>query len=234
MSKAKDADIPIAYLRERFSLEGPGLTWRARPRSYFTGKWGEHEWRRWNTRYAGKPAGTLRNDGYRIIKLKIDGRKRNVSEHRVIVALTKGEWPLDQVDHENRKRADNKIDNLREATHGEQQQNKDLGRNNKSGFKGVHWNREKRKWRVRIDNSHLGYFDTLAEARDIRSAAEMALHPFRVRPQPIDPLKLIPDGVAISGCWSIEGKMRRVPHMDKPSATSTDTTIFTYDEVSYV
>ena len=32
----------------------------------------------------------------------------------------------------------------------------------------------------------------------------------------------------------IEGKTRRVPKMDKPTAVQSERTVFTYDEVAYV
>ena len=80
---------------------------------------------------------------------------------------------------------------------------------------------------------HLGLHDTFAAACEVRIAAEMVLHPFRVKPPPVDPLTFIPDGVMVTGVWKVEGKMRKVPNMDKPTATSTDTTVFTYDEVAY-
>jgi AP2 domain len=75
--------------------------------------------------------------------------------------------------------------------------------NNTSGFKGVSWETRRGKWQayIHVDDRllWLGFYDTRAAAHDVRWAAEMVLHPFRPKPEPIDPLTLVPDGVAISG-----------------------------------
>lgn len=51
--------------------------------------------------------------------------------------------------------------------------------NNTSGVKGVRWHKRMSKWQVSIQfkgkNHHLGYFDNLKEATDVRKAAEQEL-----------------------------------------------------------
>jgi len=110
----------------------------------------------------GAIAGCLDRDGY--LLLKIDGL--NYKAHRVAWLYAHGAWPADQLDHINGKRSDNRIANLRLASHAENSRNRYRSRNNTSGYKGVDFNRG--RWRALIGtggkNLHLGYFSSAAEA----------------------------------------------------------------------
>lgn len=71
----------------------------------------------------GQLAGCLhKKTGYIRIVL---GRKSYLA-HRVAFYLMTGRWPDDQLDHINRIKADNRWDNLREATHSENMMNRGL------------------------------------------------------------------------------------------------------------
>jgi hypothetical protein len=73
-----------------------------------------------------------------------------------------------QVDHINGDTLDNRLENLRVATHGQNQWNRDKKKLNITRFKGIHWDKGRNKWRARIKIKdkfkHLGYFDTEQEA----------------------------------------------------------------------
>ena len=147
--------------------------------------------------------------------MRFEGRPRDSRAHRVIVALTKGEWPDHEVDHENQSKSDNRPANLREATQPQNAQNASLRSDNTSGVKGVNWDKQRRKWRMRIwaDGYEIrSHHDTFEEARDARWAAESALHPFRVRPKPLDPMKIIPDGALVTGVYRFDTKPKRVTY----------------------
>ncbi len=80
------------------------------------------------------------------------------------------------VDHINRDKLDNYIDNLRWATSKENNQNKSKQSNNTSGISGVSWHKRYKKWHVRIvvngKRKHGGYFDNKNEAIAKRKAME--------------------------------------------------------------
>lgn len=57
--------------------------------------------------------------------------------HRLVWALHHGDPQAQQVDHINRDRTDNRIENLRLATHAQQMRNRSLASHNTSGVKGA-------------------------------------------------------------------------------------------------
>jgi hypothetical protein len=93
-----------------------------------------------------------------------------VQAHVAAWVLHYGEWPSGEVDHINGVRNDNRIKNLRLATHTQNAQNQKKKKNNTSGWKGVFLHRSSGLWnaRIRINGKEksLGYF------RDVREAAE--------------------------------------------------------------
>lgn len=121
-------------------------------------------------------AGSLGDKGY--IKVIIEGR--SYLAHRLIWKLVTGSEPLDQIDHIDGDRSNNRFSNLREATNGENRFNTKLAKNNRSGVKGVCWESGRRKWRAVITSSgdtiRLGRFDTVAEAKAAISIAREKMH----------------------------------------------------------
>jgi len=152
------------------------LFWRERSTEFFNDgkRSAETACRCWNARHAGKEAFTAdHGDGYRHGRI-LD---RVYFAHRVIWALTHGEWPVDQIDHINGVKDDNRIKNLRAVTHQENSKNQKLRDTNTSGHVGVCWYEQTRKWQARIRVNgrcvHLGYFVRKDDAIDARKAAEV-------------------------------------------------------------
>ncbi|EHM45250.1 HNH endonuclease [Escherichia coli] len=118
----------------------------------------------WNGRFAGKLAGTINDDGYLVIGIN----RRIYPAHRLAWLIFYGEHPEGILDHINRVRTDNRIENLRKATHSQNMQNRKMQSNNKSGFRGVSWDERYGKWRARIKVSgkiiSLGYHPTAEKA----------------------------------------------------------------------
>lgn len=63
--------------------------------------------------------------------------------------------------------------NCRWADRSVQSFNTRIGKNNKSGYRGVSWNSERHKWRVQISNKHIGYYASLEDAVSARRWAEI-------------------------------------------------------------
>jgi hypothetical protein len=146
------------------------LTWRPRHGGWFA-TYGS--WRRWNGRFAGKPALTaITEDGY--FRGLIFSRKYRA--HRIIWLWMTGAWPKHETDHVNRVPSDNRWSNLRETNAVGNARNHSLQSNNKSGHVGVHFDSRRGKFTAQIKVSgkpiHLGYHDTLAEAAAARQVAQ--------------------------------------------------------------
>ena len=93
---------------------------------------------------AGNRAGRLLKTGYRSVH--VSGRR--YQEHRLIYLWHHGVMPA-QVDHINRLKADNRIENLRAADHSSNQMNT-AARGNHSGFRGVRFVPKTGRWVARI------------------------------------------------------------------------------------
>lgn len=124
---------------------------------------------------AGQIAGSLKKDGYRGIQF----RGREWGAHRLAWAYVHGQLPQGQLDHANLNKDDNRIANLRLSDQEKQQGNTALSVRNKSGFKGVSWNRFRNKWRAEIriggKSVYLGNHDT-AEAASAAYQRAAKLH----------------------------------------------------------
>jgi len=120
----------------------------------------------------GSRAGTINGKGY--IQIGIDGSIYQA--HILAWFYETGEWPLDEIDHINTISYDNAWSNLREASHAQNKANVNKFSSNSSGFKGVCWDKRRKKYVVHIcvegDQKHLGYFkDIIIAARTYDRAA---------------------------------------------------------------
>lgn len=139
------------------------FTWKPRT----DGKW---FWR-WNTRYAGKAAGTIHYTGY--IKIQI-GKRMHYNAHVLAWLYMTGEWRPGEVDHRHGVRDDNRFAQLRLSDNSLNAFNKAMQSNNTSGFVGVTWNKQQNAWHARITlygrSKHIGFFKSAEEAGAARTA----------------------------------------------------------------
>jgi hypothetical protein len=124
---------------------------------------------------AGSMPTCIESTGYLVTM--VEGKTFKV--HRLIFLWHHGYMP-EQVDHINGVRSDSRIENLRAATFGQNQQNKRLQKNNTSGFKGVYWREENKKWYVTIASNkkqiYLGRYGSLLDAVAASISGREKLH----------------------------------------------------------
>ena len=94
----------------------------------------------------GDVAGYVDPRGY--VKISVDGRLYKA--HRLAWLYMVGQWPNGEVDHRDANFCNNRWSNLREATRTQNIANGRIHRDNVSGFKGVVWHEQSKKWRARI------------------------------------------------------------------------------------
>lgn len=102
-------------------------------------------------------------------KKEIDGKikriikTRQIRMHRLLMGM-----PTCKVDHKNRNPLDNRKENLRLVTDSQSAQNRKLRSDSATGYKGVHWLKHRRKYRVRIKTNEkwifVGHFDDIKQA----------------------------------------------------------------------
>lgn len=120
----------------------------------------------------GGRAGSFDRDGY--WRIKFGGKEYRAS--RLAWFFVHGVMPPDEMDHRNHIRDDDRLDNLRPATPGQNKQNRRV-ENGKlySQFKGVCWNKGSGKWQasIYVDGrlKHLGCFDSELDAASAYDAA---------------------------------------------------------------
>jgi hypothetical protein len=124
----------------------------------------------WNVRFAGNKGGSWhRARGYVVIAITIDCLCKKYAAHRLAWLYVHGNLPSSAIDHTNRIKTDNRINNLRLATDSQNKYNTALRKDNASGATGVYWHKGKGKWRCEFQfegkKNHLGYFDNFEDAK---------------------------------------------------------------------
>ena len=119
----------------------------------------------WNARYNKSNRSFYACGKYR-------SKNSTIHMHRIIMDCVKGMV----VDHINHDTLDNRKTNLRICTQGQNLMNMQIGPKNKSGYKGVSWDKVNMKWKAQISvdnkNRSIGRFiDILDAARAYNKAA---------------------------------------------------------------
>jgi len=119
----------------------------------------------------GDRAGTITKYGY----VSILVNRKPYREHKIIFLMFHGYVPK-YIDHMDLDKANNRIENLREATARQNCYNRERRPDNTSGVKGVHLIKEKNLWRARCTVD--GKRHLIGDFTDIKDA-EKALKLFR-------------------------------------------------------
>lgn len=119
---------------------------------------------------AGSIAGS--NKGHKYARVSI--KNKMVYVHHVVWLWHHNSLPK-EIDHINRNRFDNRIENLRPTDRSANNINTNIRSNNTSGASGVSFDKRYKKWHVRIGvngkTKHIGYFDDFDVARQKRQEA---------------------------------------------------------------
>jgi hypothetical protein len=121
-------------------------------------------------------AGCRCSNGY----LQITVDNKNYKAHRLIFLYHFGYMPEHEVDHIDRDRLNNKIENLREVSKSCNVRNSTQQNSTSSGVKGLAWDKSRQKWKAHITinniSKHLGRYSDFTEAAAHRLAAEQCLN----------------------------------------------------------
>jgi hypothetical protein len=130
---------------------------------------------RWKTYRPGQRgdgiAGSLCSSGY--VRTVLGGRR--YSNHRLAWLITFKEWPQGCIDHIDGNPANNRLNNLRLATHAENSRNRKVSTVNKTGVSGVSVLKSG-KWVAHLYRNrkaiYLGKYPTKEKAIEARKRAE--------------------------------------------------------------
>lgn len=157
------------FLQEALEYRDGVLYWKLRPLTHFPDVRARNIW---NTKFAGKRAGTLRKQ-YEVIG--VIGKQWLT--HRLVYIMHNGQAPkyLDHIDGDKRN---NRIENLRPCTPQNNAHNQKVHIKNTTGIKGVTklGNRFRVKIWVNYRQIHLGVFDDLELAELVSIEARNKYH----------------------------------------------------------
>ena len=120
----------------------------------------------------GLKSAHITNSGYVMIQLN---KETKLMLHRAIL----GEVEY-FVDHINGNKLDNRKCNLRQATKNQNEHNTPMRATNTSGYKGVSWAKQNKKWQAQITvnskHKHLGFHTTKEAAARAYNRAALEYH----------------------------------------------------------
>lgn len=127
-------------------------------------------------RNSGRTVDNRNQSGY--VRVSIDGKR--YLAHRLAWIWCNGDIPEGmEIDHINQVKHDNRIVNLRLGTSRDNKRNRALQSNNTTGINGVSYDKKNNAYEanIKVDGKKvfLGYYDTEAEAKAARYAADRVL-----------------------------------------------------------
>lgn len=127
-------------------------------------------------------AAKSRNTFYANRTMLKNEKKIAIQMHRLILQRIHQEnfHSNEKCDHINGDGLDNRRCNLRISSIQENSRNQKINKRNKSGYKGVFWDKTYKKWKAQIrtkdKSKHLGYFDNPKEAYEAYKRAAIKYH----------------------------------------------------------
>lgn len=100
-----------------------------------------------NRASVGNIAGSMFPSGY--VSVQVDGKRHYI--HRLVWLFHHGYLPEHQLDHIDRNKSNNRIENLREVSQSCNNRNQGNPSSNTSGVKGVSWCNANKNWTAKIE-----------------------------------------------------------------------------------
>ena len=130
--------------------------------------------KRYSQGFIGQEVGYVNDAGYLLCALETVTYRM----HRLAWLYMYGHMDMEQLDHINHMKTDNRLVNLREVTNAGNRKNMPMQHNNTSGHTGVsRYYSDKSKYTAQIKvkgiKKHLGLFSTFGEAVKARKKAEV-------------------------------------------------------------
>lgn len=128
----------------------------------------------WKESPCGSLAAGARAGGTNGVYWMVCIRGNRYCAHRLIWVYHNGDIPKGfEIDHRNQLKLDNRIENLRLATRTQNKQNETGRKTNKSGYKGVCWDKRIKRWRAGLMHKgktiNLGAFTDKMEAARVHN-----------------------------------------------------------------
>jgi len=124
-----------------------------------------------------------KKSGYKTLKVSVVVNKKIITMRcsRIILLLANSYLTIGKrIDHIDGNSLNNNLENLREVTIFQNGHNSKISKNNKSGYKGISWNKKSKKWRVQIAANgkyhYFGLYENKEDAIKVAIEARKKLH----------------------------------------------------------
>jgi hypothetical protein len=148
--------VPVEYIQQCFEYREEVVDGVLQGNVYW--KYREDVPEQWNARFAGKKAGFTNSTGYYTVEVQYNYQRCVMKLHNVIWILHKNRYPHNNmvIDHIDRDKKNNLMDNLRELNSYQNSLNKSPSKNGSSKYKGVRRNRN--AWQTIISKNGSSVF----------------------------------------------------------------------------
>jgi hypothetical protein len=146
-----ERSIPVEYIQQCFEYREEVVDGVLQGNVYW--KHREDMSNSWNARHAGKKAGSVDSFGYLRTTVLYNIFRSYLKIHTIVWILNHGCYPKNMIDHIDRNKTNNLIDNLIDCQYRDNNNNRGANSNASSHFRAVSFNKNLpvRKWRVHVE-----------------------------------------------------------------------------------